>query len=70
MQNELSSIQNQESFTDLTLDGAQVSPTSAGGKSITPDARLALNEKKNQIIHVYSLENLKCSLQVTSNPKK
>lgn len=59
MQNELSPMQNQESFIDLTLDGAQVSLTSAGGQSITPDARLNLNEKKHQIIHVYSLNTLK-----------
>lgn len=46
MQNELSPMQNQESFTDLTLDGAQVYLAYVCGKSLTPDARLALNENK------------------------
>lgn len=59
MQNELSPMQNQESFTDLTLDGAQVSLTSAGGKSITPGLRLKNEKKKHQMIHVYSVITLK-----------
>lgn len=63
MQNELSPMQNQESFIDLTLDGAQVSLTSAGGKSITPDARLNLNEKNpnNSCIFLDHFEIIKCT---------
>lgn len=45
MQNERSPMQNQESFTDLTLDGARISLSNELGKSSTPDARLALNGK-------------------------
>lgn len=59
MENELPPMQNQESFIDLTLDGAQVSLTSAGGKSITPDARLKNEKKNHQMIHVYSVITLK-----------
>lgn len=64
MQNELSPMQNQESFIDLTLDDPQVSLTSAGGKSITPDARLNLNEKKtpnNSCIFLEHFEIIKCT---------
>lgn len=63
MQNELSPMQNQESFTDLTLDGAQVSLTSAGGKSMTPGLRLK-NEKKtpnDSCIFRYHFEIIKCT---------
>lgn len=50
-------------FTDLTLDGAQVSLANACGRSITPDARWALNGKQ-QIIYV--LDHLEI---VTSKPQ-
>lgn len=63
MQNELPPMQNQESFIDVTLDGAQVSLTSAGGKSITPDARLK-NEKKtpnDSCIFRNHFEIIKCT---------
>lgn len=66
MQNELSPMQNQESFTDLTLDGAQVYLANVCGKSLTPDARLALNvKKKHQIIYSFDhLEIIKYKRQV------
>lgn len=67
MQNELSPMQNQESFTDLTLDGAQVYLANVCGKSLTPDARLALNVKKKTPNNIFLWSPWNNKVQATSN---